>query len=91
MLFIGTQFSNLYTYSKAYEHAYEHIQQQRERSDHWRMNLMSCIEQFLRNEQNEKHWMMMMMMSFNCSFRNKNEPTAIYPLGTLHHGIKRHM
>jgi hypothetical protein len=22
---------------------------------------------------------MMMMMSFNCSYRNKNEPTAIYP------------
>jgi hypothetical protein len=24
----------------------------------------------------------MMMMSFNCSCRNKNEPNAIYPLGT---------
>jgi hypothetical protein len=28
---------------------------------------------------------MMMMMSFNCSCRNKNERKAIYPKGTSHH------
>jgi hypothetical protein len=27
----------------------------------------------------------MLMMSFICSCRNKNEPKAIYPKGTSHH------
>jgi hypothetical protein len=35
--------------------------------------------------------LVLMMMSFICSFRNNNYPTDIYPLGTFHHGIKRHM
>jgi hypothetical protein len=30
-------------------------------------------------------WNMMMMMSFICSCRNKNQPKVIYPKGTSHH------
>jgi hypothetical protein len=30
--------------------------QQHEQNEYYRMNLLQCIEQFLRGEQNEKHW-----------------------------------
>jgi cysteine-rich repeat protein len=33
------------------------------------------------------HNRMMMMMTFKCSYRNNNQPTAIYPLGTFDKGI----
>ena len=31
----------------------------------------------------------MMMMTFICSCRNNNQPTAIYPLGTFPRGLKK--
>jgi hypothetical protein len=42
--------------ANAYSGLHKIHQQQRDRRDYWLMNLMPCIEQFLRNEQNEKHW-----------------------------------